>query len=196
MRALIVLAFAAVLVPRSAGAEEVIGSDPVVEKPQHGFAPLPSTGTQLGARLGPTVLVPKQTAAYVMPTLGFEGTRWLLPSFGLGASADVGLHREGTERAGVWMLRSYARVFAETRVFFREAYGFRFGAGPGLLWAFSDVRAGGNGEAVHRFAPIVSVRASFETRVTETSFLSIGAMTSAEPRTLECLGFVSYAWLR
>jgi hypothetical protein len=57
------------------------------------------------------------------------------------------------------------------------------------------VRAGGNGQAVHRFAPVASVRGSFETRVTETSFLSIGALASGEPRTLECLGFVSYAWL-
>lgn len=169
-----------------------------VAEPEPTSAPVPlrTEGLALGVRGGTTLLVQRQAAVYVVPTLGFEGARWIARAFGLGGALDVGLHRQGTAEAGVLELRTHLRTGIETRLFFRDAFGFRLAAGPGLVWSFRDVRAGGRGEGVHRFAPTVSTRLSFETRVSDAGIVSIGAIGGVEPRAIECLVFVAYAWMR
>lgn len=160
------------------------------------FPRLPTESLQVTARGGPTVLLQNQAAAYVVPTLGLEGLRWFTPGFGAGGALDLGLHRQGTEEAAVLELRTHFRAGVDGRHMFRDAFGFRVGAAPGLLWSFRDVRAGGRSEGVHRLAPSMSVRASFETRVSDGTIVSIGALGSVEPQAIECFAFVSYAWMR
>ena len=163
---------------------------------QPDFAPLRPQSLELAVRAGPSVLVAPQAPAYVVPTLGFEGLRWFTRAFGVGGALDLGLHRQGTTEANVLELRTQLRSDIETRILFRDAFGFRLGAGPGFLWSFKDIRAGGHGESVHRFAPTLGGRLSFDTRVSDTATVSIGALGSVDPEAIECFAFVSYAWAR